>query len=63
MGLAANLGSVETLAGLPATTSHVESTPAEREAMGIPDGLVRYSVGIEETEDLLADLKQALEHL
>jgi len=59
--LAANLGAVETIAGPPATTSHVESTPAEREAMGIPEGLVRYSVGIEETEDLIADLAQALE--
>ncbi len=59
--LAANLGAVETVAGPPATTSHVESSPAEREAMGIPEGLVRYSVGIEDTEDLIADLTQALE--
>ena len=41
--LAANLGAVETLAGVPATTSHVECTPEERAAMGIPEGLVRYS--------------------
>ncbi len=61
--LAANLGAVETVAGPPATTSHVESTPAEREAMGIPEGLVRYSVGIEDTPDLIADLAQALEHV
>ncbi len=58
--LAANLGAVETIAGPPATTSHVECTPKEREAMGIPEGLVRYSVGIEDVEDLIADLKQAL---
>ncbi len=58
--LAANLGAVETIAGPPATTSHVECTPEEREAMGIPEGLIRYSVGIEDTEDLIADLKQAL---
>ncbi len=58
--LAANLGSVETVAGPPATTSHVECTPEEREAMGIPEGLVRYSVGIEDTDDLIADLDQAL---
>jgi cystathionine gamma-synthase len=58
--LAANLGAVETVAGPPATTSHVESSPAERAAMGIPEGLVRYSVGIEDTEDLIADLEQAL---
>lgn len=58
---AANLGAVETVAGPPATTSHVESSREEREAMGIPESLIRYSVGIEETEDLIADLKQALD--
>ena len=58
--LAANLGSVETIAGPPATTSHIELTPEERESLGIPEGLVRYSVGIEDTEDLIADLGQAL---
>ncbi|MBE0527797.1 MAG: cystathionine gamma-synthase family protein [Thermoleophilia bacterium] len=57
--LAANLGAVETLAGVPATTSHVECTPEERTAMGIPEGLVRYSVGIEDAGDLIADLEQA----
>ena len=59
--LAANLGAVETIAGPPATTSHVELTPEERESLGIPEGLVRYSVGIEDTEDLIFDLGQALE--
>lgn len=58
--LAANLGAVETVAGPPATTSHVESSPAEREASGIPEALVRYSVGIEDTADLIADLQSAL---
>jgi cystathionine gamma-synthase len=57
---AANLGAVETIAGPPATTSHVECTREERAAMGIPEGLVRYSVGIEDAEDLIADLEQAL---
>ena len=57
--LAANLGAVETLAGVPATTSHVECTAEEREAMGIPEGLVRYSVGIEDAGDLMRDLGQA----
>ncbi len=57
---AANLGSVETIAGPPATTSHVECTAEERAAMGIPESLIRYSVGIEDTEDLKADLAQAL---
>ena len=59
--LAANLGAVETVAGPPATTSHVESSPAERAVAGIPEALIRYSVGIEDTQDLLADLKQALD--
>ncbi|MEO8397103.1 MAG: PLP-dependent transferase, partial [Chloroflexota bacterium] len=58
---AANLGAVETVAGPPATTSHVECTREERAAMGIPEALIRYSVGIEDTEDLVADLQQALD--
>jgi cystathionine gamma-synthase len=58
---AANLGAVETVAGPPATTSHVECTREEREAMGIPETLIRYSVGIEDTADLIADLRQALD--
>ena len=56
---AANLGAVETVAGPPATTSHVECTAEEREAMGIPEGLIRYSVGIEDAGDLIADHTQA----
>ena len=63
VNLAANLGAVETVAGPPATTSHVESTPEERAASGIPEALIRYSVGIEDTEDLIADLRQALDSL
>ncbi len=61
--MAANLGAVETIAGPPATTSHVECTEEERAAMGIPEGLVRYSVGIEDPDDLIADLEQALAQL
>ncbi|MGA9642788.1 MAG: cystathionine gamma-synthase family protein [Terriglobales bacterium] len=61
--LAANLGAVETVAGPPATTSHVESTAEERAASGIPEALIRYSVGIEDVEDLIADLRQALERI
>jgi len=59
--LAANLGAVETVAGPPATTSHVESTPAERVASGIPEALIRYSAGIEDVDDLIGDLRQALD--
>jgi cystathionine gamma-synthase len=57
---AANLGSVETVAGPPATTSHVEVSALDRAAMGIPEALVRYSCGIENVRDLIADLEQAL---
>jgi len=57
---AANLGCVETVVGPPSVTSHVECTPEERAAAGIPEGLVRYSTGIEDVDDLIADLDQAL---
>jgi Cys/Met metabolism PLP-dependent enzyme len=46
--------------GPPATTSHVESSALEREAMGIPASLVRYSAGIEHADDLISDLDNAL---
>jgi len=59
--MAANLGCVETVVGPPLTTSHVECSAEERSAAGIPEGLVRYSTGIEDVEDLIADLEQALE--
>ena len=57
--MAANLGCVETVVGPPFTTSHVECSAEERMAAGIPEGLVRYSTGIEDVEDLIADLDQA----
>ncbi len=57
---AASLGSVSTLVGPPRVTSHVELSMEERRAMGIPESLVRYSVGIENVEDLLADLASGL---
>lgn len=60
---AASLGSVATLVGPPATTSHVELTPEQRAEAGIPEALVRYSVGVENGEDLVADLRMALEPL
>jgi len=58
--LAAHLGSVDTLAGPPRVTSHVENTPEERAKLGIPESLIRYSAGIENVEDLISDLDQAL---
>jgi len=57
---AANLGAVETIVGTPATTSHVECSLEERAALGIPEGLIRYSTGIEDVGDLIADLEHAL---
>lgn len=56
---AGNLGAVETIYGPARTTSHVENTLEERQALGISEGLVRISVGIEDTADLLADLRDA----
>jgi cystathionine gamma-synthase len=61
--LAASLGSVSTLAGPPRTTSHVELTEAQRALLGIPESLIRYSVGIENVEDLINDLDEALNYL
>lgn len=60
---AASLGSVGTLAGPPAMTSHVELSTQERANAGIPESLVRYSVGIEDPNDLIADLKAAFAHI
>lgn len=57
---AASLGSVGTLVGPPRTTSHVELTEQERANAGIPESLIRYSAGIENGDDLIADLEQAL---
>ncbi len=55
-----SLGSVETTLLLPAVSSHYKFSSSEREAMGVPDGLIRLSVGIEEIEDILADLETGL---
>jgi cystathionine beta-lyase/cystathionine gamma-synthase len=61
--LGESLGGVETLISHPATMTHASVPPEEREKIGITDGLVRISVGIEDAEDLLADLDQALSHV
>ena len=59
--LAESLGGVESLAGHPATMTHASIPKAEREKSGVVDSLIRLSVGIEDIEDLIADLEQALE--
>lgn len=58
--LAESLGGVETLISLPAQMTHASMPPEVRERVGITDGLVRLSVGIEDVEDINADLDQAL---
>ena len=59
--LAVSLGGVESLIEHPASMTHAGVPKGEREAAGITDGLVRYSVGIEDVRDLVEDLRQALE--
>jgi cystathionine beta-lyase/cystathionine gamma-synthase len=55
---APSLGGVETIVSEPRYTSHEHLTPAQRAALGIPDGFIRMSVGIEDAGDLIADLEQ-----
>jgi cystathionine beta-lyase/cystathionine gamma-synthase len=61
MALAESLGGVETLISHPAVMTHASVPPERRAALGISDGLVRVSVGLEDIEDLKADLAQALD--
>ncbi len=58
--LAVSLGGTETLASHPATMTHSDIAPAEQMRLGITPGLIRLSIGIENPEDLIADLEQAL---
>jgi cystathionine beta-lyase/cystathionine gamma-synthase len=59
--LAENLGSVESLVTHPVTMTHADVDEAERKRVGITDGLVRLSTGLEDADDLIADLQQALQ--
>ena len=61
--LAESLGGVETLISHPATMTHASVDEAKRQRLGITDGLVRISVGIEDTDDIIADLDQALDQI
>ena len=58
--LAVSLGGIETLIQHPASMTHASIPKAEREEAGITDEMVRFSVGIEDVEDIIADLEQAL---
>ena len=56
-----NLGDAKSLVTHPATTTHQRLSPAERESLGITDGLVRLSIGLEDQADLLDDIAGALD--
>lgn len=61
--LAVSLGGPETLLEHPATMSHLKMSPQDRAALGITEGLIRMSVGLEDAEDIIGDLASALHHL
>ncbi|MBN1481870.1 aminotransferase class I/II-fold pyridoxal phosphate-dependent enzyme [candidate division KSB1 bacterium] len=58
-----SLGEIDTLIIHPASTSHISLSKKEREQAGVPDGLIRLSVGVEAAEDLIHDLEQALDKI
>ena len=59
--LATSLGGVETILQHSASMTHATLSPAERQAAGITDGLIRLSVGVEDAKDLIEDITQALD--
>jgi cystathionine beta-lyase/cystathionine gamma-synthase len=61
--LAESLGGVESLIGHPASMTHASIPKEEREKSGVVDSLLRLSVGVEDTEDLIEDLRHALDNL
>ena len=60
---APSLGGVETLVSEPRLTSHAMLTPEARARAGIPDGFLRFSIGLEDPDDIIADFAQALAQL
>lgn len=60
MKLAVSLGGIETLVEHPYSMTHADMTAEEKDATGIGENMIRVSVGLEDIEDLLADLAQAL---
>jgi cystathionine beta-lyase/cystathionine gamma-synthase len=61
--LAASLGGTETLVTQPATSSHYFISPEQRQKLGVTDQLVRLALGIEDAQDIIVDLKQALDKI
>ncbi|MDI9491724.1 MAG: PLP-dependent transferase, partial [Bacillota bacterium] len=61
--LAVSLGDLDTLIEQPATMTHGKIDPEKRLAMGVPDGLIRLSVGIEDPKDIIADLERAFSYV
>jgi cystathionine beta-lyase/cystathionine gamma-synthase len=57
---APSLGGPETLVSEPRLTSHASLTPAQRKEAGIPEGFLRFSLGLEDADDIIADFAQAL---
>ena len=60
MKLAVSLGGTETLASHPAAMTHSDVKPEDKKRLGITDALIRLSIGVEDPDDLIADLEQAL---
>jgi cystathionine beta-lyase/cystathionine gamma-synthase len=54
------LGGVDTLVIEPRYSSHASMTPEQRATIGIPDGFMRFSIGLEDADDIIADIEQAL---
>ena len=63
MKLAVSLGGIESLIEHPASMTHSDMTAAEKDMACITDSMIRVSVGLEDTDDLIEDLRQALEKL
>ena len=61
--LAVSLGDAETLIQHPASMTHSTYSPAQLESAGIPESMIRLSVGLEDVEDIIADLEQGLEKI
>ena len=57
---ASSLGGVDTLVIEPRYSSHASMTPEQRATIGIPDGFMRFSIGLEDADDIIADIEQAL---